>query len=630
MGKKKCYIYTRVSTAIQVDGYSLDAQTERLREYADYKDYEIAGEYCDAGKSGMSIKGRPEFQNMMNDIVSCKDDISAVLVFKLSRFGRNAADVLKSMQILEDFDISLICVDDAIDSSTQGGKLTMAILSAVAEIEHENITVQFMAARMQKISKGGWPGGPAPFGYRISAKKLVIEETEADLVRTIFDTYLQDGMNTSSTVNVLNEKGILRPDGKVITSDFVRGIVRNPIYSGIIMFNRRSNNPKIKMNPKEVISAKGIHEPIITEEVFAQTQSKLENLAKQYSYERRMDKSPLLSGLVKCPICGNSMISKASYKPKPNSDEYYKPIYSYGCNYHTKKNGRTCSFHRQYNQEKIEGAVFEIVSRLTMHPLFKQMVMDKFGTEKSKEQYQDEMITLRKSLQAEMVRKQKLGEDLDNLDVLSDSYDSEYDRIQESIDASYDRISEIEDSIKSIKNKILSLTKGHKSADSLELFLNNIPILFNYMNGEEQKQLYRLIIERIDLFPEKQADGRILKGITFKIPVYLDMSDGYMDRKPDDVIKIHLESEDIEVTSSEAKATYAQIKEYILTNYDTKVSTLYIAQTKRKYGIEVGEASNKSKGKSRVPTCPKSKEEKIVEALKYYKMLDASVTVMED
>ena len=92
-----------------------------------------------------------------------------------------------------------------------------------------------MAARMQKISKGGWPGGPAPFGYRISEKKLVIEETEADLVRTIFDTYLQDGMNTSSTVNVLNEKGILRPDGKVITSDFVRGIVRNPIYFGIII-----------------------------------------------------------------------------------------------------------------------------------------------------------------------------------------------------------------------------------------------------------------------------------------------------------------------------------------------------------------------------------------------------------
>lgn len=137
--KKRCYIYTRVPTAAQVEGYSLEAQTERLREYAAYRELEIAGEYCDAGKSGRSIKGRPAFQQMLDDIESEKDGISFVLVFKLSRFGRNAADVLKSMQLLTDYEVDLVCVEDAIDSSTQGGRLTMAILSAVAEIEKENI-----------------------------------------------------------------------------------------------------------------------------------------------------------------------------------------------------------------------------------------------------------------------------------------------------------------------------------------------------------------------------------------------------------------------------------------------------------------------------------------------------------
>ena len=89
--KKKCYIYTRVSTMAQTEGYSLDAQQEKLRKYAEYKNLEIAGEYCDAGKSGKSIKGRPAFQQMMEDVASQKDDVSYVLVFKLSRFGRNAA-----------------------------------------------------------------------------------------------------------------------------------------------------------------------------------------------------------------------------------------------------------------------------------------------------------------------------------------------------------------------------------------------------------------------------------------------------------------------------------------------------------------------------------------------------------
>lgn len=128
MKKKKCYIYTRVSTAAQTEGYSLEAQKERLRQFAEYKDLEIAGEYCDAGKSGHSIKGRPSFMEMLDDIVAEKDSISFVLVYKLSRFGRNAADVLKSMQLLMDYDVDLVCVEDSIDSSTQGGRLTLAIL----------------------------------------------------------------------------------------------------------------------------------------------------------------------------------------------------------------------------------------------------------------------------------------------------------------------------------------------------------------------------------------------------------------------------------------------------------------------------------------------------------------------
>ena len=84
--KIKVYLYTRVSTTMQIDGYSLDAQKSRMKAFADYNDYEIAGEYEDAGKSGKSIEGRLEFDCMMEDIKSGKDGVSYVLVFKLSRF----------------------------------------------------------------------------------------------------------------------------------------------------------------------------------------------------------------------------------------------------------------------------------------------------------------------------------------------------------------------------------------------------------------------------------------------------------------------------------------------------------------------------------------------------------------
>ena len=65
---------------MQVDGYSLDAQKDKLHKYADYQDMIIAGEYSDEGKSGKSVEGRPQFQQMLQDIESCKDNIDSVLV----------------------------------------------------------------------------------------------------------------------------------------------------------------------------------------------------------------------------------------------------------------------------------------------------------------------------------------------------------------------------------------------------------------------------------------------------------------------------------------------------------------------------------------------------------------------
>ena len=184
MSKKiKCDIYTRVSTTMQVDGYSLDAQKEKLKRYAEFQNMEIVNEYSDEGKSGKSVEGRPEFQRMLDNIENGTDEVQFVLVFKLSRFGRNAADVLNSLQRMQDFGVNLICVEDGIDSSKDSGKLMISVLSAVAEIERENILVQTMEGRKQKAREGKWNGGFAPYGYELVNGELQIAEDEAEIIR---------------------------------------------------------------------------------------------------------------------------------------------------------------------------------------------------------------------------------------------------------------------------------------------------------------------------------------------------------------------------------------------------------------------------------------------------------------
>ncbi|MBQ9717530.1 MAG: recombinase family protein, partial [Clostridia bacterium] len=198
MKNRKCYIYTRVSTSMQVEGYSLDAQKEKLKRYAEFQEMTIVGEYSDEGKSGKNIDGRPEFRKMLEDIESGKDDVDFVLVFKLSRFGRNAADVLGSLQRMQDNDVNLICVEDGIDSSKDSGKLMISVLSAVAEIERENILVQTMEGRRQKAREGKWNGGFAPYGYELVDGELLIAEDEAEIIRIIFDKFVHTTMGVSS------------------------------------------------------------------------------------------------------------------------------------------------------------------------------------------------------------------------------------------------------------------------------------------------------------------------------------------------------------------------------------------------------------------------------------------------
>lgn len=274
----------------------------------------------------------------------------------------------------------------------------------------------------------------------------------------------------------------------------------------------------------------------------------------------------------------------------------------------------------------------EIVRKVTKTREFRQAVMDVVGDRSSLDACEEDLKRTRRELHSQEHLKYKLGMELDNLDVFSENYDSEYEAVQLKIDGVYDNIETLEEKIRKLKKRMDALKKGVRSSDNIQKILDNFDLLFERMNCEERRELCRQFVEKIDVFPEEREDGRILKKIFFRFPVYYENEEKRAGNdEPDEVVIFAVDCTEHRVTASEAKATYVEIRAYVKEKYDMNIPTLYIAQVKRKYGLDMGKAYNKpAKNKNRVPICPMEKELAILDALKHFRMLDEDVEYREE
>lgn len=537
----KVYTYTRVSTAMQIDGYSLDAQKARMKAFADYNGYEIVGEYEDAGKSGKSIEGRLQFSQMMDDIKSGKDGVSYVLVFKLSRFGRNAADVLSTLQVMQDFGVNLICVEDGIDSSKDAGKLMISVLSAVAEIERENIRVQTMEGRIQKAREGKWNGGFAPYGYKLVNGRLEINEEEAEAIRVIFEQYVNTNTGANGISKYLEDHGIhkiIRQNGKTPLFDaaLIRKILKNPVYCGKIAYGRRktekihgTRNDYHLVEQDNYLLTDGIHKPIVSEELWQTAQVKL--LAQSKKYERvngKDTKVHLLSGIVKCPVCGAGMYGNKSVKHKKDGTKY-KDFYYYGCKHRNMNRGYKCDYKKQINEELLDNSVSEIIIKLVRNPKFASMMQDKINMQVDTFAIEQELANYEKQLRQAYSVKSKIIEEIDSLDPDDKHYINRKADLDDRLYKMYDKIEAIENQLISARSKKQSVEAEKLTSDNIYKVLIYFEKLYAVMNESERRQLIEALVSEIQIYNERQPNGQWIKSIKFKLPIIEENMDICLD-----------------------------------------------------------------------------------------------------
>lgn len=525
---KKCVLYPRVSTEMQVDGFSLDGQKNSLKRFADREEMEIVNIYEDAGKSGKSIEGRPAFKQMLCDIENGLE-IHYILVYKLSRFGRNAADILNSLEHVQSFGVNLICIEEGIDSSQTSGKLLISVLSAVAEIERENILEQTMNGRKEKARQGGWNGGFAPYGYYLKDKRLYIQDEEAKAIRIIFDKYVNGNMGFNKIANYLNLQGIqkVKRDNGTLSgwsTHFVRMIIDNPVYCGKISYGRRIRE-KVKGTKNEYrqapqdnyIIAEGQHEAIISEKLWNEAHEKREITGVKSPSKIGRDRAHLLSGIIKCPKCGGPMYTNKH--AWTNKDGTYKEVYYYVCSKARAARGKSCDYKAMLKKTDIEPLVIEAIRELIQNQDFAAEIKSRIGKEIDTSTLNRELSNYESKLREVELNKTRLENEIDSLPEDTRFRERKLHDMTLRLDGLYDTIVELEEKIEDVKLRRKAVEQDAITLENIYTLLANFDKVYDKISDEEKKSLISSLIKEIEIFPCDEAELP-LKSILFNFPVY--------------------------------------------------------------------------------------------------------------
>src|SRR2546426_4220740 len=193
---RRCAVYTRKSSeeGLEQEFNSLHAQREACEAFIKSQAGEgwrlIRTHYDDGGLSGATME-RPALQRLMADIAQGLIDV--VVVYKVDRLTRSLADFAKMVEVFDARGVSFVAVTQQFNTTTSMGRLTLNVLLSFAQFEREVTSERIRDKIAASKHKGLWVGGMAPLGYDTKDRRITVNEPEAEMVRTIFRSYLKLG-----------------------------------------------------------------------------------------------------------------------------------------------------------------------------------------------------------------------------------------------------------------------------------------------------------------------------------------------------------------------------------------------------------------------------------------------------
>jgi site-specific DNA recombinase len=287
--KLRCAAYTRKSSEEGLDQEfsSLDAQREACEAYIASQRAEgwilVPDRYDDGGVSGGTLE-RPALKRLLADVEAGK--INTVVVYKIDRLSRALMDFTKLVEIFDRHSVTFVSVTQSFNTTTSMGRLTLNILLSFAQFEREVIGERIRDKVAASRKRGIWMGGWAPFGYDVKDRKLVVNEKEAEIVRSIFRRFARFKSMTN-LARELEEENVRNKYGKAIDKGYLYKMLNNRVYVGEAV-HKGTSYP-------------GEHRAIVDQALWDATREVLKESPRKRAANSRARTPALLKGLIFAP-----------------------------------------------------------------------------------------------------------------------------------------------------------------------------------------------------------------------------------------------------------------------------------------------------------------------------------------
>ena len=342
-------LYARVSSEKQDVDLSVSAQLRALKDYAKSNGYSVAREYVDEAESGR-VADRPQFREMIEEGSKPKAPFEVILVWKFSRFTRKREHAVAFKAMLRRKGVRVISITEQADDSPTG-KLLEGIIESVDEFYSENLAQEVVRGMREAASRGFFLGSKAPFGYkRVKVNDgvkerptLEVDPATAPVVKEVFESSLT-GNGLKEICKTLNDRGVTNR-GKRWYKGGLHYLLTNEAYTGTAVWGSANRGEKAQ----EPVRVEGAWPALVSRKLFDDVRQAMRGRAPKVQRPARVGSKFLLSGLLKCGVCGRPYSAQGA---KSGQFAYYI------CSTLCREGAGTCSA-RYLNAPRVEDFVVE-------------------------------------------------------------------------------------------------------------------------------------------------------------------------------------------------------------------------------------------------------------------------------